>query len=89
MSLPATHRYLHLFAPDCVRMRPKGGIAMQTNDTADSKRDKYAGVPGGKRDDPPRAPAYGWVCPKCGAVMAPTTNHCPFCAPPNHVTITC
>lgn len=22
---------------------------------------------------------YGWVCPKCGRVMAPTVNMCPYC----------
>lgn len=28
----------------------------------------------------------GWVCPKCGAVLAPTQTFCPFCAPrPNTV----
>ena len=25
--------------------------------------------------------AQGWLCPKCGAVLAPTQNYCVFCAP--------
>lgn len=24
---------------------------------------------------------YGWVCPKCGAVMAPNQTNCTFCVP--------
>ena len=24
---------------------------------------------------------YGWVCPKCGAVMAPAMVYCVFCQP--------
>lgn len=24
---------------------------------------------------------YGWVCPKCGAVMSPNQPTCVFCAP--------
>ena len=24
----------------------------------------------------------GWVCPKCGGVMSPFQNTCPYCAPP-------
>ena len=38
----------------------------------------------------PKANIYqqGWVCPKCGAVMSPNTNVCPFCAPGQNITIT-
>ena len=31
---------------------------------------------------------YGWICPKCGAVMAPNQTICTFCAPAFNVTIT-
>lgn len=23
---------------------------------------------------------YGWVCPKCGSVMSPSTLVCPYCS---------
>lgn len=23
----------------------------------------------------------GWECPKCGAILAPHQNYCPFCSP--------
>lgn len=36
------------------------------------------------------APAgmYGWICPKCGAVMSPWTSTCPNCTQSNW-TVTC
>ena len=26
----------------------------------------------------------GWICPKCGVVLSPSTTFCPFCAPGNN-----
>lgn len=31
---------------------------------------------------------YGWVCPKCGAVLAPHVSSCPYCSPATTVNIT-
>lgn len=29
----------------------------------------------------------GWICPKCGSVLSPSTSFCPFCAP-KEITVT-
>lgn len=29
----------------------------------------------------PKFIQQGWQCPKCGAVLAPNQNYCPFCSP--------
>ena len=29
----------------------------------------------------PKFIQQGWECPKCGAVLAPNQNYCPFCSP--------
>lgn len=31
---------------------------------------------------------YGWVCPKCGRVLAPHVSSCPHCSPATTVNIT-
>lgn len=31
---------------------------------------------------------YGWICPKCGAVMAPNQRTCIYCTPIFDVKIT-
>ena len=38
-----------------------------------------------------KSPFYqqGWVCPKCGAVLAPSQAFCPFCSPAQDLKITC
>lgn len=41
--------------------------------------------PGPQIGDTPSAgwgwPQYGWVCPKCGRVLSPTTSSCPCSEP--------
>lgn len=29
---------------------------------------------------------YGWICPKCGAVMAPWKSNCDYCIPNFNIT---
>ena len=31
---------------------------------------------------------YGWICPKCGAVLAPHVSSCPNCSPATTINIT-
>ena len=31
---------------------------------------------------------YGWICPKCGAVLAPHVSSCPHCSPATTINIT-
>lgn len=40
------------------------------------------------KEDPTPNLAYGWVCPKCGAVMSPYQNFCIYCSNSNF-EITC
>ena len=28
---------------------------------------------------------YGWICPKCGRVLSPTTTFCPCCGGNNQI----
>lgn len=28
----------------------------------------------------------GWECPKCGAILAPHQNYCPFCSRENYLS---
>ena len=38
--------------------------------------------------DPPSTLNYGWICPKCGRVLAPHVNSCPHCSEPTTINIT-
>ena len=31
---------------------------------------------------------YGWICPKCGRVLAPHVDSCPHCSEPTTINIT-
>lgn len=31
---------------------------------------------------------YGWICPKCGSVLAPHVSSCPHCSPATTINIT-
>lgn len=37
---------------------------------------------------PPEPINYGWICPKCGRVLAPHVNSCPHCSAPTTINIT-
>lgn len=34
----------------------------------------------------PMFPHFGWICPKCGYVYAPTISYCSVCSGENEVT---
>ena len=36
----------------------------------------------------PKCIQQGWECPKCGAILAPHQNCCPFCSPSGYGRIT-
>lgn len=38
--------------------------------------------------NPPTKGNYGWICPKCGRVMAPFVDSCKFCGGGNVLTVT-
>ncbi len=38
---------------------------------------------------PPPPAMTGWICPKCGAGVAPWARSCPCCAPPIKYDVTC
>lgn len=31
---------------------------------------------------------YGWICPKCGSVLAPHVSSCPNCSPATTINVT-
>ena len=46
-------------------------------EVSDNFNDLVYRAPFFKPDYP--ATNYGWICPKCGAVLSPSTQECPYC----------
>lgn len=48
-------------------------------EVSDNFNDLVYRAPFFKPDYP--ATNYGWICPKCGAVLSPSIQECPYCTP--------
>lgn len=79
----------------CTKMSALDNKCMAINDTCDLRRPEPVEELETSQAEPPEPevpimPLYGWVCPVCGAGLAPSTSVCPCRAPqyPQY-TVTC
>ena len=50
-------------------------------EVSDNFNDLVYRVPFFKPDHSVTVTDYGWICPKCGAVLSPSIQECPYCTP--------
>ena len=51
------------------------------NEVSDNFNDLVYRAPFFKPDYSVTVTNYGWICPKCGAVLSPSIQECPYCTP--------
>ena len=50
-------------------------------EVSDNFNDLVYRAPFFKPDNSVTVTNYGWICPKCGAVLSPSIQECPYCTP--------